>query len=87
MLVIFYVCKIWVQHDQGGAIGLAFRFFDGFFFVVRVFGVVIELGVVRTYARMSKVSLPARTIAIKTQQSSKHLLEINFDLSKLGMVA
>jgi len=48
--------KNWVQHDQGGAIGLAFRFFDGFFLVVRVFGVVVERGVVRTYARTSNVT-------------------------------
>jgi hypothetical protein len=45
-----------VQHDQGGAIGLAFKFFDGFFFVVWVFGIVVERGVVRIYARTSNVT-------------------------------
>ena len=57
--------KIWVQHDQGGAIGLAFKLFDWVFFVIRVFGVLIERGAVRTYARTSKASLPARTIVLK----------------------
>ena len=57
--------KIWVQHDQGGAIGLAFKLFDWVFFVIQVFGVVVERGVVRTYARTSKASLPARTIMLK----------------------
>ena len=48
--------KIWVQHDQGGAIGLAFKLVDWVFFVIRVFGVVVERGVVRTYARTSNVT-------------------------------
>ena len=48
--------KIWVQHDHGGTIGLAFEFFDGFFLVVWVFGVVIERGDVRTYARTSNIT-------------------------------
>ena len=48
--------KNWVQHDQGGAIGLAFKFFDLVFNVVSVFWVVAELGVVRTYARTSNVT-------------------------------
>ena len=48
--------KIWVQHDQGGVIGLAFKFFDLIFHVVRVLWVVVELGVVRTYARTSNVT-------------------------------
>ena len=39
-----------------GAIGLAFKFVDGFFLVIWVFGVVVERGVVRTYARMSNVT-------------------------------
>ena len=39
-----------------GAIGLAFKLFDMFFHVVRVRGVVVELGVVRTYARTSDVT-------------------------------
>ena len=39
-----------------GAIGLAFKLFDLFFHVVRVLGVVVELGVVRTYARTSIVT-------------------------------
>ena len=48
--------KIWVQHDQGGAIGLAFKLFDEFFFVIQVLGVVIERVVVRTCARTSNVT-------------------------------
>jgi hypothetical protein len=48
--------KIWVQHDQGGAIGLAFKLVDRFFHVIWVFGVIIERGVVRTYARTSNVT-------------------------------
>ena len=48
--------KIWVQQNQGGAIGLAFKLVDGFFFVIRVFGVVVECGIVRTYARTSNVT-------------------------------
>ena len=47
--------KNWVQHDQGGAIGLAFKLFDGFFFVIQVLGDVVECVVVRTYARTSNV--------------------------------
>jgi hypothetical protein len=38
--------KTWVQYDQGGAIGLAFELVDGFFFVIRVFGIVVECSVV-----------------------------------------
>ena len=48
--------KIWVQHDQGGAIGLAFKLFDWFFHVVWVLEVVGERIVVRTYARTSNVT-------------------------------
>jgi hypothetical protein len=48
--------KIWVQHDQGEAIGLAFKLFDWFFHVVRVLGIVVERGVVRTYARTSNIT-------------------------------
>ena len=51
----FIFVKLWVQHDQGGGIGLAFKFVDGFFLVIWVFGVVVERGVVRTYARTSNV--------------------------------
>ena len=55
MLVIFYVLqKFWVQYDQGGAIGLAFKFFNGFFLVIQVIGVVVERGVIRTYTRTLK---------------------------------
>ena len=36
-----------------GVIGLAIKFFNLIFHVVRVFWVVVELGVVRTYARTS----------------------------------
>ena len=39
-----------------GAIGLAFKLFDLFFHVVRLLGVVVKLGVVRTYARTSNVT-------------------------------
>ena len=40
--------KNWVQHDQGGrgAIGLAFKFFDLIFYVIWVFWVVVEFGIV-----------------------------------------
>ena len=48
--------KIWVRHDQGGAIGLAFKLIEWFFNVVRVFGIVVERGVVRTYARTLNVT-------------------------------
>ena len=47
--------KIWVQQNQGGAIGLAFKLFD-WFFVVGVFWVVVERGVARTYVRTSNVT-------------------------------
>ena len=66
-------CLSMVQHDQGGAIGLAFKFFDGFFFVVWVFGIVVERGVVRTYARTSKASLPARTIVLKHNNQTSNI--------------
>ena len=39
-----------------GAIGLAFKFFDWFFHVVRVLGVIGERVVVQTYARTSNVT-------------------------------
>ena len=39
-----------------GAIGLAFKFFDLIFYVIRFFWVVVEFGVVRTYARTSNVT-------------------------------
>ena len=42
----FIFVKLWVQHDQGGAIGLAFGLVVGFFLVVRVLGVVVKLIVV-----------------------------------------
>ena len=48
--------KTWVQYDQGGVIGLAFELVDGFFFVIRVFGIVVERSVVWTYARTSNVT-------------------------------
>jgi len=38
--------KTWVQYDQGGVIRLAFELIDGFFFVIRVFGIVVERSVV-----------------------------------------
>ena len=38
--------KTWVQYDQGGVIGLAFELVDGFFFVIWVFGIVVERSVV-----------------------------------------
>ena len=66
--------KIWVQHDQGGAIGLAFKLIDLAFFIIRVFGVVVERGVVRTYARTSKASLPARTIVLKHNNQTNNIL-------------
>ena len=60
--------KIWVQHDQGGAIGLAFKLFDEFFFVIQVLGVVIERVVVRTYARTSNVT----NSSDERDQTNKH---------------
>ena len=48
-----------------GAVGHVFKFFDLIFHVVWVFWIVVEFGVVRTYARTSKASLPARTIMLK----------------------
>ena len=78
--------KIWVQHDQVGAIGLAFKLVNRFFLIVRVFEVVVERGVIRTYARTLNVTNGSdeRTQA---QQSSKQLFKMNFDLSEFGMVA
>ena len=38
--------KLWVQHDQGGAIGLASGLVDGFFLVVWVLEVVFVCDVV-----------------------------------------
>ena len=74
MLIIFYVLqKFWVQYDQGGAIGLAFKLVDGFFLVIQVFGVVIERDVIRTYARTSKASLPARTIVLKDNNQTSNI--------------
>ena len=57
--------KIWVQHDQGGAIGLAFKLIDWVFFIIWVFGVIVKRDVVQTYARTPKASLPARAIVFK----------------------
>ena len=74
MLIIFYVLqKFWVQYDQGGAIGLAFMLVDGFFLVIQVFGVAIERDVIRTYARTSKASLPARMIALKHNNQTNNI--------------
>ena len=74
MLIIFYVLqKFWVQYDQGGAIGLAFMLVDGFFLVIRVFRVLIELDVVRTYTRTSKASLPAQTIVLKHNNQTSNI--------------
>ena len=65
--------KIWVRHDQGGAIGLAFKFFDLVFNVVSVFWVVAELGVVRTYARTSNVTkLLGQTRSNKTNNQTTY---------------
>ena len=65
--------KIWVQHDQGGVIGLAFKLVVWLFHVVRVLGVDVKRGVVRTYARMSKASLPARTIVLKHNNQTNNI--------------
>ena len=61
-----------------GAIGLAFKLFDWFFYVVRVFGVVVERVVVRTYAHTSNVT--------NINKQAQHL-EIKFVLCEFGMVA
>jgi len=60
--------KNWVEHDQGGAIGLAFKLLDWFFHVVRVLGVIGERVVVQTYARMSNVT----NISEERDQMNKH---------------
>ena len=60
--------KNWVQHDQGGAIGLAFKLFDWFFNVVRVLGVIGERVVVQTYARTSNVT----NSSDERDQTNKH---------------
>ena len=39
-----------------GAIGLAFKFFYLIFYVIWVFWVVVEFGVIQTYARTSIVT-------------------------------
>ena len=57
--------KFWVQHDQGGMIGLAFGLADRFFLVVQVLGVVIKRVVIYTYVRTSKASLLVRAFADK----------------------
>ena len=53
--VLFFV-KTGFNRIKEGAIGLAFKLFDLIFHVVRVLGVVVELGVIRTYTRMSNVT-------------------------------
>ena len=60
--------KNWVQHDQGGAIGLAFKLFDWFSHVVRVLGVIGERVVVQTYARTSNVT----NSSDERDQTNKH---------------
>ena len=50
----FMFAKNRVQHDQGGAIGLAFKLVVKFFLVVRVLEIVVKFVVVRTYARTLK---------------------------------
>ena len=66
-----------------GAIGLAFKFFDLILHVVWVLWVVVELGVVRTYARTSNVT----NYSDKRDQTIKPCLIINFYLIKTIMVA
>ena len=60
--------KIWIQYDQGGAIGLAFKLFDWFFYIVRVLEVVGKRIVVRTYARASNVTNGSD----ECEQTNKH---------------
>ena len=60
--------KIWVQHDQGGAIRLAFKFIDLIFHVVRVLGVIGERVVVQTYARTSNIT----NSSDERDQTNKH---------------
>ena len=60
--------KIWVQHDHGGVIGLAFKLVVWLFHVVRVLGVDVKRGVVRTYARTSNVTNDSDD----RDQTSKH---------------
>ena len=69
-----------------GAIGLVFKFFDLILHVVRVLWVVVELGVVRTYARTSNITnYPDKRD--QTNQIIKQGLIINFYLIKTIMVA
>ena len=48
-MVIFYVYeKLGSIMIKEGAIGLAFKFFDLLFYVIRILWIVVELGVIRT---------------------------------------
>ena len=69
-----------------GAIGLAFKLFDLILDIVRVLGVVVELGVVRTYARTSNITNYSDKHD-QTNQTIKQGLIINFYLIKTIMVS
>ena len=69
-----------------GAIGLVFKFFDLILHVIWVLWVVVELGVVRTYARTSNVTNYSDKCD-QTNQTIKQGLIINFYLIKTFMVA
>ena len=69
-----------------GVIGLAFKFFYLIFYVIRVFWVVVEFGVVRTYVRTSNVTNYSDKCD-QTNQTIKQGLIINFYLIKNFMVA
>jgi hypothetical protein len=70
--------KNWVQHDQGGAIGLSFKLFDWFFDVVLVIGVIGERIVVQTYAHTSNIT----NSSDERDQTNKHTIFRN----KLGFM-
>ena len=65
-----------------GAIGLAFKFFDLIFYVIRFFWVVVEFGVVRTYTRTSNVT----TNRTNANKQNKQQMKINFYLIKIDTV-
>ena len=69
-----------------GEIGLVFKFFDLILHVVRVLWVVVELGVVLTYARTSNVTNYSDK-RDQTNQTIKQGLIINFYLIKTFMVS
>ena len=56
-----------------GAIGLAFKFFVLIFYVIRVLWIVVEFGVVRTYARTSNVTNSSDEREQTKQTNKQHM--------------